>query len=206
MRRRALLAATGAWLGVGHAEPLVSIQERLPSTAELAQARAGGLVLYVRHGLTDNSRTDQPGITDFAACSLQRSLSPDGRRQAEQLGAAIRRLAWPVRRVLSSPLCRARETAQLAFPGLVETDPLLAYTAHLTTAQRQAAVARTRECLVQAVAAGELRVVVAHGPNLSDLTDYFPVEAATVLLRPAANGRLDYLGTIRIEQWESLPR
>ncbi|MBQ0930938.1 histidine phosphatase family protein [Ideonella sp. 4Y16] len=206
MQRRTLIAAGCALALPGRAQPSSAIRERLPSPADLARVRGGGLVLYVRHGLTDNSRIDQPGITDFADCSTQRTLSPEGRRQAEQLGAAIRRAGWPVRRVISSPMCRSLDTARLAFGAQVETDPLLAYTAHLSAAQRQAALARTRDWLSQAVPAGELRVVVAHGPNLSDLTDYFPPEAATVLLRPLANGQFEYLGTLRIEQWESLPR
>lgn len=206
MQRRALIAAGCALALPSQGQPLSSIRERLPSPAELTRARSGGLVLYVRHGLTDNSRIDQAGIKDFADCSMQRTLSPDGRRQAEQLGAAIRRAGWPVRRVVSSPLCRALDTARMAFGAQVETDPLLAYTAHLSAAQRQAAVARTRDWLSQAVPPAELRVVVAHGPNLSDLTDYFPPEAATVLFRPLAPGQFEYLGTLRIEQWESLPR
>jgi phosphohistidine phosphatase SixA len=193
--------ALGAWAG-----SVITIQERLPSAAELAEARAGGLVLYVRHGLTDNSRADSAGLIDYADCSMQRSLSPDGRRQAEQLGQAIRRAGWPVRRVISSPLCRALDTARLAFRGPIESDPLLAYTAHLSAAQRKATVARTRDWLSQPVPNGELRVVVAHGPNLSDLSDYFPSEAATVLIRPLGGGRLEYLGTVRIEQWDALPR
>jgi len=206
MKRRAFLAAGGALASPAGMAQTSPLQERLPTPAELAQARAGGLVLYVRHGLTDNSRTDQAGLTDFSDCSAQRTLSPDGRRQAEQLGQAIRRAGWPVRRVLSSPMCRALGTARLAFRGPVETDPQLAYTAHLNTAQRAAVLARTREWLSLPVPAGELRAVVAHGPNLSDLLDYFPPEAATVLFRPQANGHFEYLGTVRIEQWESLPR
>lgn len=206
MQRRLLIAAGCALALPSRGQPSAAIRERLPTPADLARARSGGLVLYVRHGATDNSRIDQPELDNYADCSRQRTLSPEGRRQAEQLGAAIRRAGWPVRRVLSSPLCRALDTARLAFGAAVETDPLLAYTAHLTAAQRLAAGARTREWLGQAVPAGELRVVVAHGPNLSDLTDYFPPEAATVLFRPLAGGQFDYLGTLRIEQWESLPR
>lgn len=148
-----------------HAAPPLVIQERLPGAAELALARAGGLVLYLRHGLTDNSRTDQAGIADFSDCSQQRDLSPEGRRQADLLGQAIRGAGWPVRRVLSSPMCRALDTARRVFRIPVETDPLLAYTAHMTAVQRRAAVARTGEWLTQAVPPGTLRAVVAHGPQ-----------------------------------------
>jgi phosphohistidine phosphatase SixA len=203
-RRQALLLAPAGGLPWAPARAQ-QLTERLPTPAELARVGAGGLVAFMRHGLTDNSRVDQAGVDDFSRCSAQRPLSPEGLHQAETVGAAIRRARWPVRQVVSSPLCRARDSAVAAFgKAAVELDPELAYTAHMNAPQRQTALGRTRHWLSTRVAERSLRVVVAHGPNLADLTGYFPTEGTVVLFQPLGDGRFDYLGSIRPEQWVEL--
>ena len=63
-------------------------------------------VLLARHGQTDWSRDHRhTGRTDVP-------LTPDGERQAEQLGRALAGRAFD--RVLTSPLSRAAETCRLA--------------------------------------------------------------------------------------------
>ncbi len=74
----------------------------------------GGLTIVVRHAATDQSRPDQPTV-DLNDCTTQRNLSDQGRSDARAIGDAIRRLAIPVGEVWSSPYCRSRDTAELAF-------------------------------------------------------------------------------------------
>jgi broad specificity phosphatase PhoE len=63
----------------------------------------------IRHGLTDwNVAGRFQGQTD-------RPLSEEGRRQARRLARRTARFG-PIDRVVASPLRRARETAELAFP------------------------------------------------------------------------------------------
>jgi phosphohistidine phosphatase SixA len=45
----------------------------------------------------------------------QRNLTDAGRADARAIGAAIRALGIPIGRVLASPFCRTRETAELIF-------------------------------------------------------------------------------------------
>ncbi len=73
----------------------------------------------IRHGLTDwNVAGRFQGQTD-------RPLSEEGRRQARRLARRTPRFG-PIDLVVASPLSRARETAELAFPGRrIETDPRL---------------------------------------------------------------------------------
>lgn len=73
----------------------------------------------VRHGLTEwNVAGRFQGQTDLP-------LSEDGRRQARRLARRTARLG-EIDRLVASPLLRARETAELAFPGRdVVTDPRL---------------------------------------------------------------------------------
>ena len=65
----------------------------------------------VRHGATANNRARPPRVQGRRT---DPGLSPVGRRQAEQTGRALAGL--PLKRVYSSPLLRARETA-LAIAG-----------------------------------------------------------------------------------------
>src|SRR6059058_1594518 len=79
-----------------------------------ALLRGGGQVVLVRHALTDPGVGDPPGF-DLDQCSTQRNLSEAGRREAEKLGQVLRAHDVPVAAVLTSPWCRCRETARLAF-------------------------------------------------------------------------------------------
>ena len=66
-------------------------------------------VTLIRHGLTDWNVTGRfQGHTD-------RELSADGREQARQLARYLEPVTGAT--VYSSPLRRARETAEIAFPG-----------------------------------------------------------------------------------------
>lgn len=101
MRRRFVLAAFGAFA--------------LPARAEaglVAALRAGGCVVYLRHAITDRSQID---TGDLSRREGQRNLSAAGRAQAQALGQAIARLGIPIGTVLTSPVFRARDTAELAF-------------------------------------------------------------------------------------------
>ncbi|MEE3088581.1 MAG: histidine phosphatase family protein, partial [Actinomycetota bacterium] len=70
-----------------------------------------GMVILYRHALAPGG--GDPPEFDVNDCSTQRNLSDAGRRQARDMGAALRQNKVDVRRVLSSPWCRSRETAEL---------------------------------------------------------------------------------------------
>ena len=74
----------------------------------------GGYILYLRHTKTIWDQKDQEPF-DFDDCSKQRNLSDEGREQARAIGEAIETLSIPVGEVQSSPFCRTKETAKLAF-------------------------------------------------------------------------------------------
>ena len=186
--------------------PAPSFQEVKATAALLPKLRAGGYVLYMRHGNTLNDRPDQPNL-DLADCSTQRPLSDGGRAVARQVGQAITKARIPVGDVSSSPMCRAIETARLAFGPKAKTDPLLIYTAHLTLAQKQPVLAHTRELLSAPVAAGTNRVVVAHAPNMADLIGYFvKPEGTVVVIQPLGDVNFNYVASIHPDMWTRLAR
>lgn len=76
--------------------------------------REGGYILYVRHGEATVG-VDQPNL-NFQYCFTQRNLSKIGRIQASNYGKILRDLGIPISYpIVSSPFCRAIETALLAF-------------------------------------------------------------------------------------------
>lgn len=203
MRRR-LLALCVLWPLLAAATP-PSFQEKLGDAELLSAMRSGGLVLYLRHGLTDNSRTDETPVRDTQDCQRQRVLSKAGRQMAQDIGAALRRAQIPVAEIHSSPLCRTRDTAALVFPEhTVQLEPLLMYTANLTDVQKRPLVQMTRRLLSSTVPGGSNRVLVAHGPNLMDVIGYFPKEGTLVAFRPDGQGSFTYLGSIPPQHWARL--
>ncbi len=184
-------------------EPPEFVTARI-TPAQLKALRQGGFVLYMRHGTTDSSFPDRINL-DLNDCSTQRPLNDEGRKVARLVGAAIKRLGIPVGEVRASPLCRTRETAQLAFGNPVTLDPMLMYTSHLTTAEKQPIVENTRKYLSEPVPAGRNRVLVAHGPNMADVMGYFvKPEGTVVVLQPRGNGKFDYLASITPTEWAAL--
>lgn len=179
--------------------------EQFASRAQVEALRNGGFVLYMRHGTTDNSRADQVPV-NLDDCSTQRLLNDEGRALARQVGEAMRRARVPIFEVVHSPLCRTRETAELAFPELPRrSERLLMYTANLSSAQKQPVLEMTRRLLSEPVPAGSNRVVIAHAPNMADLIGYFVKPEGTVLiLLPQSNGRFEYLASIPPARWSQL--
>lgn len=176
----------------------------IPAWPELIdELRQGGFVLYMLHGKTDSSQPDQVPI-DLADCSTQRPLTDEGRQEIAKVGLALRDLDIPVKSAVSSPLCRAMESARLAFGDNIVLDEHLMYTAHLTSEEKIPIVERTRELISRPVQEpGMNRMLVAHAPNLADLMDYFPeTEGTVVIFRPLGQGEFEYMASILPDQWD----
>ena len=54
-------------------------------SAVLGELRRGGLVVYFRHGTSDQTGAGDEAA-DLAKCETQRNLSAEGREQATQIG------------------------------------------------------------------------------------------------------------------------
>lgn len=111
MRRRAVLA----W-------PAVMLARRAVAADLVAPLQTGGVVVVLRHAITDRSQTDTGDLGNRAG---QRNLSEAGRAQARRIGAALTALRVPLGQVLTSPVLRARDTADLAFGPRAVVEPLL---------------------------------------------------------------------------------
>jgi virginiamycin B lyase len=188
--------------GTTAAAPEVTPETSAP-TQLVERLRAGGYVLYFRHAATDPEPADQDPVV-LADCTTQRNLSPEGRRQADSIGQAFRDLGLPVGSVLSSPFCRALETARLAF-GEVTVEPGLEN--HATAddeTERQARVDTLRRLLSTRPAEGSNTVLVGHGFNISGAADVSIAEGEAAVFRPEGNGRFSLVATVPPTDWPGL--
>jgi broad specificity phosphatase PhoE len=168
-----------------------------------AHLRRGGVVLVIRHAATDFSKPDRDPV-DLKDCRTQRNLSAAGRRDARLIGQGARRLQLRIGAVLSSPFCRTRETARLAF-GRATVSPALLNT---ITADHDAAWRRqiraARRLLGARPAAGRVTVLVTHGSVVGDVTGHTLEEGETLVFRPFGGGRFRLVGRIVPRRWATL--
>ena len=171
-----------------------------PLTGErLVEAlREGGLVLYLRHTATD----DAPDGLPTASCSRQRGLTEAGRRDARELGEAIRALEIPVGQVLASPYCRTVDTAELAFDDVQKSDALLPIPAGADGEDR--GTQQLRELLSAEPEDGNT-FLVGHVTNLRLAADASPEEGGTIVFRPVGDDFM-IVGEVGPGGWQRLAR
>lgn len=113
------------------------------SPQHIALLQQGGLVVYMRHGRTDARIPDQIPV-NLNDCSSQRPLTDAGRQTLDNIGQYVTQLNIPYQSVISSPFCRAQESARRVFGEAIQIDIDLRYTAAMPAAERKPAVERTR--------------------------------------------------------------
>lgn len=152
-----------------------------------------GLVILYRHALAPGG--GDPSDFDVKDCSTQRNLSDAGRRQARDMGAALRQKKVNVRRVLSSPWCRSRETAELMKLGPVRTMMRFGstFTAPSAVAQRRGSLA-LKTIARQSNRSGVV-VVSSHQANIVDLTGIAPTSGEGIVVR-YTGGELTVIGRV----------
>ena len=145
----------------------------------VAELRRGGLVLACRHAITDRTHQDAQPL-DLMDRARQRNLSGAGEAQARALGEAIGALEVPIGAVLTSPLFRTRESAQLAFGRADDQDEL-----------RIDSKADLRTLLSAPPEPGTNRVLMTHNGRLMAALRVFKgseiAEGDCVIVRPARN-------------------
>jgi phosphohistidine phosphatase SixA len=169
---------------------------QLDDASLLAALRAGGLVLACRHGITESNKDDTG--PDRAS---QRNLSEEGRRHAEAIGRAVRAARVPIGPVLSSTMFRTRETAELAFGDSAVTLTKLLL-------RGNPPLSEVMPLYADAPPAGKNRVLMTHqGPLYRVLKMFRPPEIREgdcVVVRPRADGTLEALGKLGLDDWERL--
>jgi len=185
MRRRLVLAF------------LMVVPSLNPVTGQVAEdaaweaLRGGGIVLF-RHANAPGGG-DPAGML-LADCATQRNLDVTGRQQARRIGEAFRSRRIAVGRVLSSQWCRTLETAELAFPGRVQTEPIVnSFFAEPGKGPDQTRAARA---LLGAWSGPGTLVIVTHQVNITALTGIVPASGEGVVIR-IEGGTLAVIGRLR---------
>lgn len=179
--------------------------EQLEGQALVDAMGRGGYVIYMRHTKTDRDQKDG-NITDFADCSTQRNLSAEGREDARQIGRLFRQWGVKVDQVLSSPYCRAVETAKLAF-GKSENENNLRYLTRLSSDEAATASAWLKRQFGTAPAAGTNTILVAHTANLKQGVGIWPHNPGDIyVFRPRGGNNFELVGFITPDQWPGLAK
>lgn len=189
-RRRALLLAGSALLLPARAE--------VTSESLWATLRRGGSVILIRHTSTTEGLGDPAGYT-LEDCATQRNLSEAGRAEAKRIGERIRAERVPIARVYTSPWCRCRETARLAFGKAEDWSPL-GSTFDAPHLEGAATDTVKKRILGYSITKPKGNVVmVTHNVNIAALTKLSVATGALVVVRPDGCCGLRVEGTLRVE-------
>jgi len=187
--------------------PVAASETMLDDAALLAALRGGGHNLYFRHVATEWSQSDQVRtIDDLGSCDAtrMRQLSEQGRKDARNIGEALRQLQVPVGEVLASPYCRTVETARLMQMGaVIATDQVMNMRAADYVGGRAAVIASAQALLASKPLAGN-RIIVAHGNVASAATPAYPGEGEALVFQPDGEGGFVLRGRIPVDDWSSL--
>ena len=158
----------------------------------------GGFVLLIRHASTEPGQGDPPGFR-LEDCATQRNLSAQGREEARRLGARVRASRVPIERVYTSPWCRCRETATLAFGRADDWQPLASI---FDFPERESDYTERVRKRIASYSRRDLRgnvVMVTHNVNIAALTRESVAPAEIVVVRGEGCCGLRSMGRLRAD-------
>lgn len=183
---------------------LSSNAQSRPSDTEIAALlRAGGHVIVIRHGATNEDQADvDPLNTDNIA--KQRQLSAKGEEAAKALGAAFKQIGVPVAKVTTSQFNRAYQTAKLAgFDNVEKSADVTEGGLVVPPKENNRRAQAFRQLASAAPPAGSNIVVVSHKPNIIDAfgKDWFDVkEGETTIFKPDGS-TYKVVARVQMDEW-----
>ena len=159
---------------------------------KLSASSAKGYVLLLRHSLA-------PGVGDpenfkLGDCSTQRNLSQEGRDDAAEIGAWIKRQKVKIYRVESSRWCRARQTAKLLDIGKVKLNKNLDSLFRESNLESHPKTLKTKEQILNHRDKSGLLVLVGHYVNIAALVGVGVDSGEGVIVKANKNGVIKVLG------------
>jgi broad specificity phosphatase PhoE len=178
-------------------------QSQPTDRALAAMLRAGGLVIVIRHGATNDDQADiDPLNPDNIA--KQRRLNAKGEEAAKALRQALKEIGVPIGRVITSQFDRAYQTAKLA--GLDQAEKSADVTEGglvVSPNENKRRALAFRALVSTAPPAGTNVVIVTHKPNIIDAfgKDWFEVkEGETTIFRPVPPN-FQAITRLQIDEW-----
>jgi broad specificity phosphatase PhoE len=160
--------------------------------------RQPGHVVFMRH-------SDAPGAGGFGDppgfrledCATQRNLSDEGRAHARRTGEAFAKHAVAFDRVLTSPWCRCKETAQLATGREAET---LAPLSNLVgRSEHRDEQVKALKAYLAGLGASTRALFVTHGIVINALTGIQPAPGEMVIVKPGTGGEPTVVGRLKVD-------
>jgi phosphohistidine phosphatase SixA len=152
-----------------------------------ALLRQPGHVVFMRHSDAPGSGGygDPPGFK-LEDCATQRNLSGEGRAHARRTGEAFRRNGIVFQRVLTSPWCRCKETAQLTTGREAEVFAPLSNL--VGRPQNTGEQVTALKAYLASLDANTRVLFVTHGIVINALTGISPTSGEMVIVRPGPSG------------------
>jgi len=170
------------------------------STEDLISAlQSGGHIVYMRHGPTDHTQKDI-NQDNLANCKGQRNLSTQGREVVSAIGMKIKADEIPIGLVLSSPYCRARETAELTF-GRFKIEDKLRFSIHKNEVESQELGQQLYQMMKNTTPSDNNDVFVGHTSNLRDGLGIWPKPEGAIAVFKKQEKQIVFKGLIPPEQW-----
>jgi len=159
---------------------------------KLNASSAKGYVLLLRHSLA-------PGVGDpenfkLGDCSTQRNLSQEGRNDASEIGAWIKRQKVKIYRVESSRWCRARQSAELLDIGKVKLNKNLDSLFRESNLESHPKTLKTKQQIISHRNKKGLLVLVGHYVNIAALVGVGVDSGEGVIVKANKNGVIKVLG------------
>ena len=159
---------------------------------KLSASSAKGYVLLLRHSLA-------PGVGDpenfkLGDCSTQRNLSQEGRDDAAEIGAWIKRQKVKIYRVESSRWCRARQSAELLDIGKVKLNKNLDSLFRESNLESHPKTLKTKEQILNHRNKSGLLVLVGHYVNIAALVGVGVDSGEGLIVKANKNGVIKVLG------------
>ena len=159
---------------------------------KLNASSAKGYVLLLRHSLA-------PGVGDpenfkLGDSSTQRNLSQEGRDDASEIGAWIKRQKVEIYRVESSRWCRARQSAELLDIGKVKLNKNLDSLFRESNLESHPKTLKTKQQIISHRNKSGLLVLVGHYVNIAALAGVGVDSGEGVIVKANKNGVIKVLG------------
>jgi broad specificity phosphatase PhoE len=144
--------------------------------------RKGVYVILMRHAATEPGLGDPAGFR-IGECSTQRNLSEAGRDHARRVGQRFEAERVLIARVYTSPWCRCRDTAMLAFGRAEDWAPLASFFDFPHHEAEYTERVRKRIGQYGRKSPGGNVVMVTHNVNIAALSRHSVATGEMVLMR-----------------------
>jgi phosphohistidine phosphatase SixA len=184
-------AATEGMIGE-YAHPPMDKAHQLAGKALVDALRRGGYVLFMRHAETG---------TVTAECSTS-NLTPRGERDAARVGFALKALAVPLDRIISSPVCRVQDTARNLGLGPFEVSEDLANQALRPGFDFNNA---REKLLVMPPSTGKNVLLISHTQGGNNFSQALALDFGEIIvIAPDGKGGRAAIARVRVDDWAGL--